>query len=372
MLSKPFNFALVYVVTVFNIMVLASPILALAVPFISFENNSIILGNGIYEKIKYSFFILAFVVSFLMLIYLVLDFILGFSVRASLKKCTRYEKIKDYDFLSDIFDQVKNKFGQKYVKLYVKDSDEINAFAVSSMRSRAVVLTKGLINHYLVQCDDPKMFLYALRSVISHEMSHLVNKDFLPTFLIIANQRITNFASTIIYLLFSVTLRFMRRLPFGGWASSRIASDSYMVINFVITSFNRLVVYNIYEFLRRFVSRSVEYRCDRQAAKAFGGKNMALALSMMGASGYFTLFSTHPSTKRRINKVKKVKITDRVVQPNFIDILSNYFSLMMLVVICLYFAKQAHIDFMVRKYIENHEVINRKFSALLNLLNKFF
>lgn len=60
------------------------------------------------------------------------------------------------------------------------------------------------------------------------------------------------------------------------------------------------------------------------------------------------------------------------MNPSFFDILSNYFSLMMLVVICLYFAKQAHVDLMVRKYIENHEMINRKISHLWNLVNKFF
>lgn len=312
MFSKPLNFALVYIVTVFNVMILASPVIAAAMPFISFKNNIISIDYSIYAKIKFAFFILAFVVSFLMLLYLFFDFLFGFSLRASLKNCVRYEKIKDYDFLTDLFDQVKNKFGQKSVKLYIKDSDEINAFAVSSMGSRAVVLTKGLINHYLVECDDPKMFLYALRSVLSHEMSHLINKDFLPTFLIITNQKITNLTSSILHSIFSIFLKIVRFLPLESGASSRIMSNTYIVINYVVTFFNRFVVYNVYNFLRRFISRSIEYRCDRQAAKAFGGQNMALALSLMGEGGYFTLFSTHPSTTRRIKKVENVKIQDSV------------------------------------------------------------
>jgi Zn-dependent protease with chaperone function len=354
MFSKPFSFALVYIVTVFNIAILASPIIALTLPFISFKGNIIAMDYGIFTKIKFAFFFLAFAVSFLMLVYLVIDFLIGFSMRSSLKNCARYEKFKDYDFLTDLFDQTKNKFGQKSVKLYIKDSDEINAFAVGSMGRKAVVLTKGLINHYLLQCDDPKMFLYALRSVIAHEMSHLINKDFLPTFLIITNQKITNFVSTILHFSFYFVLRIWRMLPFSSGASTRLMSDSYSIINFIVTAFNRFVVYNLYDFLRRFISRSIEYRCDRQAGKAFGGKNMALALSMMGEGGYFTLFSTHPSTTRRIKKVENVKIQDRVVHPSFIDILSNYFSLMMLVVICLYFAKQAHVDLMVREYLRMH------------------
>jgi Zn-dependent protease with chaperone function len=215
MFSKPINFALVYIVTVFNIVILSSPLVAASIPFISFKDNIVTMDYGIYMKIKFIFFVLAFTVSFLMLLYLVLDFLIGFSMRSSLKNCTRYEKIKDYDFLADLFDQVKNKFSQRSVKLYIKNSDEINAFAVSSMGSRAIVLTRGLINHYLVECDDPKMFLYALRSVLSHEMSHLVNKDFLPTFLIIANQKVTNFTSSVLHIFFSFGVRAARFLPLG-------------------------------------------------------------------------------------------------------------------------------------------------------------
>lgn len=372
MFSKPFSLILVYVVTIFNVVVLASPVLAAAMPFIHFRNNVISMDQNVYENIRFSFLLLAFVVSFLMLFYLFLDFLFGFSVRSSLKGCVRYEKIKDYDFLTEIFDQVKNKFGEKGVKLYIKDSDEINAFAISSLGARAIVLTRGLINHYLVECPDPKMFLYALRSVVGHEMSHLINKDFLPAFLIITNQKITNFVSGILHMIFILGTRILSMIPFGGRTSARVMSDTYSVLNFFLTAFNRFVVYNLYELLRRFVSRSIEYRCDRQSAKAFGGQNMALALSMLGESGYFTLFSTHPGSKTRMRKVENIKISDAVVRPGFFDSVANYFSLMFLVVICLYFAKQAHIEFYLREYLHNHEVINRKLSALWHLVSRFF
>lgn len=372
MFSKPFSLVLVYIVTIFNVVVLASPVLAMAAPFIQFKDHVFSLNYSTYENIKFAFLFLAFLVSFLMLVYLVFDFLFGFSVRAALKGCTRYEKIKDYDFLTDLFDQVKNKFGEKGVKLYIKNSDEVNAFAVSSLGSRSIVLTRGLINHYLVECPDPKMFLYALRSVIGHEMSHLVNKDFLPTFLIITNQKITNFVSGIVYIVFSFAIRAANMVPFGGNMSARMMSNTYMALNFVITAFNRFIVYNIYEMLRRFVSRSIEFRCDRQSAKAFGGQNMALALSMLGESGYFTLFSTHPKTKSRMKKVEGIKISDSVVKPGFFDSLANYFSLMFLVIICLYFAKQAHVDLMVRAYIRDHETIHRKLSMLWQLVSRLF
>lgn len=372
MFSKPFSLILVYIVTIFNVVILASPVLAIALPFISFKHNAISMDYGTYEKIHFAFLFLIFLVSFLMLAYLVLDFLFGFSVRTTLKGCVRYEKIKDYDFLTDLFDQVKNKFDERGVKLYIKSSDEINAFAVSSLGSRAIVLTSGLINHYLAECHDPKMFLYALRSVIGHEMSHLVNKDFLPSFLIITNQKITNFVSNVLRAGFWFGIRAIDMIPYGGRSASRMISAVYAVLNFIITAFNRFVVYNTYEMLRRFISRSIEFRCDRQSAKAFGGQGMALALSMLGENGYFTLFSTHPKTKARIKKVENVKMQDSVVHPRLSDALANYFSLMFLVIICLYFAKQAHIDLLVREYIRSHELINRKLSLLWHLISKFF
>lgn len=372
MFAKPLSLILVYVITIFNIVLLITPFMAAMAPFVTVESRTIIIEDNIYQYLKYFFFLLCFFVSFLMLFYLLIDFIFGFSVRSSLKGCLRYEKVKDYDFLTELFDQTKNKFGERNVKLYIKNSDEVNAYAVSSLGKKSIVLTRGLINHYLSECKESKDFLYALRSIIGHEMSHLVNKDFLPAFLIMTNQKVTNFVSHILYLIFNVGIIAMNRLPVAGRISARFMGTVYSALNFVITLFNRLVVYNIYEFMRRFISRSIEYRCDRQSAKAFGGKNMEVALSMLGASGYFTLFSTHPRTKSRMNKVKNIKINDSVIRAGFFDSLANYFALMFLVVICLYFAKQAKIDVYVRMYLEDHEAIHQKISVIWHLISRFF
>lgn len=363
MFSKPINLILVYVITVINIVVLASPFMAAMIPFFNFGTHS----SGILDKIKIVFFLLFFLVSFLMLFYLFLDFLFGFSVRSSLKNCSRFERIKDYDFLSDIFDQVKTRFGERAVHLYIKNSDEINAFAVSSFNKKAIVLTHGLIKHYLVECPDPKRFLNAIRSIMGHEMSHLVNKDFLPGFLIITNQKVTNFVSWILNTIFSLISRILFFIP-GARRCGIFMNDIYSVCRFILTSFNRFVVYNIYEFLRRFVSRAIEFRCDRQSALAFGGHNMALALSMLGKGGYFTLFSTHPGTARRISKVQNVKMIDSTIGARFVDSIANYFSIMFLMIICLYFAKEAGVDLMVRAYLQNHETINRKLMMLWGLV----
>ncbi|MBM5783047.1 MAG: hypothetical protein FJ368_06495, partial [Pelagibacterales bacterium] len=259
MFAKPISLILVYIVTIINIFVIFSPFLALVIPFVDVQNSTIVLNSGLYQKIKFAACFVLFLTSFLMLIYLMLDLLFGFSVRSSLKNCIRHEKLKDYDFLSGVFDQVKNKFGEKSVRLYVKNSNEINAYAVSSFGTKAIVLTSGLINHYLMQCQDAKKFLYMLRSIMGHEMSHLINKDFLPTFLIITNQKVTNFISSFIKIIFIFISRILSLMPYGGRTSSSLMIDVYNISSYFLTAFNRFIVYGIYEFLRRFIGRNIEY-----------------------------------------------------------------------------------------------------------------
>jgi len=372
MLSKPFSMVLVFMVSIANMVVLLTPFLAILITFIDIDGNIISIDSGIFDKVELVFFMTVFLISLFMLLYLLVDYLFGFSLKSSLKNCVRYEKVKDCDFLTDLFDQIKAKFGCRSVKLYIKNSEEINAYAVSSLGTRCIVLTRGIISHYSNSCDDPKDFLYALRSIMGHEMSHLVNKDFLPTLIIIANQKVTNFISKIMRFIFSVVIRVSMFFPFAGRMMARISHDGFLLIDRLVTFFNRVVVYNIYEFLRKFISRSIEYRCDIQSSKAFGGRNMALALAMLGGGGYFTLFSTHPRTEARIKKVKDISISGSIVRPRLFDSLANYFSLMLIVTICLYFAKQAQIDLYIRYYIKEHEYIHSKLSSLWHLVVQYF
>lgn len=371
MFAKPFNLILVYIVTVFNMTILACPLIALIIPFLDKSSLTINISNSLFIKIKLAIFIILFLVSFFMLCYFLLDLIFGFAVRSSLKNCKRFEKYKEYDFLSNIFEEVKEKFNEKTVKLYIKNSDEVNAYAVASFGRKAMVLTSGMINHYLNQSENPKEFLFSIRSIMGHEMSHLINKDFLPTYLIIANQRATNFVSSLLNIFFNFAARFSAMIPYGGRFGAELMFITYNILHFFFSFFNRFIVFTIYEFLRKFVSRSLEYRCDRQSARAFGGKNMAFALSFLGKSGYFTLFSTHPATQKRIKKVQKIELDDSIIRPNFADSFSNYLSMMFLLITSIVFAKKAGVDLLVRSYIRDHEAIHQQIRTLYNLIRGF-
>lgn len=338
-------------------------------PFMDIEGDKIIVAKYIAFSPKIALFALIFIVSFLMLCYLFLDFIFGFSVNSALKGCKRYEKIKGYEFLQGIFEEVKFKFSCPSAKLYIKDSEEINAFAVGGMSKKAITLTSGLINHYAVNIEDNQQFLSAIRGILGHEMSHLINKDFLPGLLIIINQKVTNFVSGILMLFFRFIIQSASYVHIRNQRMVAIIFTVYNITNWVLTSFNRIVVYRLYEFFRNLFGRAIEYRCDRQSAKAFGGINMAFALSILGKSGYFTLFSTHPATQRRMRKVEVVEEKNAIIRASFVSQISNFASIMILPLICYYAANLSKIDQLIEYYAYyNYPDFYTGFSKLLSLI----
>ena len=354
MLSKPLSLALVYVLTVANFLVLSLPFLMAIFPFMKVADEQIIVNSQISFDPKMAFFLLVFLISSLMLFYLFIDFLFGLSVRSALQGCKRYDRLKNYHFLDEIFKQVQVKFAAKNTKLYIKNSDEINAFAIGGIGNKAIVLTKGLIEHYAKNTEDNQQFLLALRSILGHEMSHLVNKDFLPGLIVIVNQKVTNFISGILMLLFKIAIQTTTFFRVQNQRMAAIILSIYNITDWILTFFNRHIVYNLYQFVRNFVSRSVEYRCDKQSAKAFGGMNMAFALSLLGKSGYFTLFSTHPATQRRIHKVEVVEEKNAIIRASILTRISNFIAILILPCICLYAAHLATLDDMVKIYLHNN------------------
>lgn len=374
MLAKPINLMMVFIVTAFNLIILALPIIAIISPYIEFGHNLsyIQLDARLYESAKSAIFFLFFMASLFMLVYLFFDFIFGFSVRTSIRGCAEYKKIKDYEFLDDVFMQVQEKFKRKDVKLLIKKSDEINAFALGGIRTSYIVIAEGLINHYLTKSHNMDDFLLAIRSVMGHEMSHIINKDYLPTYLIITNQKITNFLSNSIYFIFTIIARGVANIPYGGVQTSRMVYGTYTIFHFLLTVFNRIIVYNVYEFVRRFISRSIEYRCDKQSSQAFGGMNMSLALSMLGKRGYFTLFSTHPATQSRINKASKIEENNKLIKPSLINHIANTASFILLISLCIYFAILSQVNLMIDSYIQNHEEVNKYIDYIISIVKNLF
>lgn len=333
------------------------------------EGKMIRVNQYLIFNPKQALMFLIFLISCLMLTYLLFDLIFGFSIRSLLKDCTRYDKNNDYQFLGKIFDQAKDKFAVSNVKLYIKNSPEINAFAIGSLGKKAIVITHGLVNHYLQNSASQEEFLAAIRSILGHEMSHLINKDSFPGIIITVNQKVTDLVSGIFKRLFLLINRVMLIFMIQERYSNYLINTIYTLTNYILTLFNSYIVYNVYNFLRKFANRANEYRADRQSAQAFGGNNMANALSMLGKSGYFTLFSTHPATIKRIEKVQNIESQSGIITPSILNLIFYYLSLFLLLLICIFCAKLSRTDFLIEKYlINNHQMIYEKLTQFWVLI----
>jgi len=278
------------------------------------------------------------------------DFLFGFSSRHFLKNTREYTKLKDYDILEGIFEDIKLQFNNHNVKLLISSSDEANAFAIGNMRKQYIVLTKGLITTYLIQMKGKEYFLNSIKCIMGHEMSHLINKDYLPALLLQVNEDATKFVSKIIFVFFDIFINILQYIPLVGRAAAGIIKNIYNFLDFLISFFYKYVILSVYKFIQLKISREREYRCDIQSAQASGGQFMANALSALGENGYITIFSAHPKTASRIQKVSNIKRIYTIIKPEWGNRLVNFTFVFFMVFLPLLIYKYMDINGLVENY----------------------
>jgi Zn-dependent protease with chaperone function len=356
MFSKPFSLALVYILSIINFSLLLAPFIAIGL-IINYIGEYYIS----FEIVKPWLFLIIFLISCFMLLYMLADFIFGFHVKGLVRMCHDYRVDSVYEIFGKIFNEVQAKYNQKRVELLIMETATANAFAVGSMRKKYIVLTLGLIKQYYEKSGyDEIKFLSAIKGVIAHEMSHLVNKDFLPGLLMTLNKDITFGISRKFAQFLNFLVLLTRPIPVIG-IFTHLFINMFLIIANMAISFYNIFVARIHAFLKAIVSRSIEYRCDRQSAKACGGEAMAYSLSLLpGNSGYSTIFSTHPKTKSRIKKVMKIKqIKGRLGSSLFTDI-ANALAIFVLIWICAFCGNNAQIPQLISLYyFINNNIINK-------------
>lgn len=340
MFTKIFNFICIYFLSIINFFVMLMPITFFLVVGYLIGNKDII------KYIHYLTFLCISIISSLMLLSLFFDLLFNRTVNYFIRNCN---KVKDDDIFYDIFESVKKKFLIGNVDLVIQNSDEINAYAVGGFRKNVVVLTKGLISSYKEKTSDTQEFLICIEGILAHEVSHIVNKDFLPGLLIMVNEKADKILSKILFLIFNIFTRILSLVPYIGVTLSNWIISFYNFLDSSIMFFYNKIFLNIYYFIKLQISRNIEYRADKQGAQTIGGKNMAFALSLLGKSGFFSLFSTHPRTSSRVKSVRSVKIRNYIRPVAFAN-LCMYLSLLFLIFISIYSYQKANLPQLIKDY----------------------
>ena len=244
MFAKIFSFILVYILSILNFIVVLSPLtfLVLGKYFLATSAQDRYIESLIFLSISST--------TALMLLFLFFDFCFSSSVRYYAKRSVLATKDDKYNDISEAFEKVKLKFNRQDIKLYINDSNEVNAYAVGSLRKNIIVITTALLNLYRSETENREQFLKYVEGIMGHEISHIINKDYFTALLLIINERANNFVSGIIQIIFTIFVRIICIIPvIGNYIS--IAIDSlYNFLDFIINFFYKFVILNIYKFIQ--------------------------------------------------------------------------------------------------------------------------
>lgn len=178
--ANPISVMIATIFTFINFLVILLPFHLTLILFIDSQSN-IDLSNNIFIYTMVFMFIFT-------LAYLCLDFYYGFTIKSFIKESRPIDKIPELDFLQKSFDETIKNFHIKNVQFLLKESEEINAFAILSLRKKYVVITTGIIEHILKSYNTNEEQDKAFRGLIAHELSHLLNWDSLPNLILISGQ----------------------------------------------------------------------------------------------------------------------------------------------------------------------------------------
>ena len=213
---------------------------------------------------------------------------------------------KDYPHLHKMVEELAHKIGLPKPALYIVPTETPNAFATGPSHKKAVVAcTEGILK----LLND-----HELKGVLAHELSHVKNRDML----------VTTIAATL-----AAVLSFVARMAL--WTG--MGNDRDRGIHPIAAILMIIVTPIVAVLIQLAISRSREYLADETGAHTLkDGSGLANALNKLEhgckakplkfgnpttsslfivnpftAGGLVSLFSTHPSTQLRVERLKKMK-----------------------------------------------------------------
>jgi heat shock protein HtpX len=196
-------------------------------------------------------------------------------------------------------------------KIYVMESDEINAFACGKDPEHAsICLTTGALE---------KLKRDEIEGVIGHEMSHIRNYDV----------RFATLIAVLVGLAAIVSWMFLRSLRYGSFKSDDRKSGGIMIVMLVIAVVLAIVAPIVTRLVQAAVSRKREFLADASGAQLTrypdglanalekigkaneGNMKVSEAVSHLfisdpSKSSLDSLFATHPPLNQRIKILREM------------------------------------------------------------------
>lgn len=378
---RPINLLLIYSISLIHLSIILIPIGFFALLVLKIISNFTIADIVPYAVNFWGMCI--FFISLFCTSYLFLDFVFGFTIRGLSKGAKNVYSLKRYKDIAEVFDIVKTKFNNNKTDLYISTSNEINAYAIGGLRKSRIIVTDGLIDHIIETSENQEEVKSAIAGIIGHEMSHIINMDFLPGVFLYSIEIAIRYINKIITTGMFILTAGIGFIPIFGWILKYFITIVRKILDFISYSlFYKKIIIPVSFMISRFLSRSVEYRSDMDSARALGGEMIYSGLSKIQSSResvWRSIFSTHPRTKSRMSKVKDVKAENKKIKPSVITDFSNMWSLMMLIFCTFFLAYTYRIDklphYATKVYILTEETVQagkKKFEEYKVIANKVY
>ena len=318
---NPFSVIIATVFTFINFLVILLPFYLLIIPLILQDKEAINFSANMFVYIMIFMFIFT-------IIYLFVDMFFGFTLKNITQDCILIEDDdKDFKLYKQVFNETLEKFDLKNVELLLKSSDEVNAFAIFSFRKKYVIITSAMIDHISNTYSNLEEQKNALRGLIAHELSHLLNWDSLPNIILLSGQNVAYYLSLTLTTIMDFIITIFSYIPVTA-IFALIFRLLFLGLNWALVSFYNFILYPIYLFIERFLGRLVEYRSDYQSAQALSWEPMyacLYSLMMLDGNTYHSNFSTHPNTISRILNIYKAEKSLEIIEASFF---TKYFSIL--------------------------------------------
>ncbi len=321
---NPLSVIIATLFTFINFLVILLPFYLLLIFFMTAaeDTQAVASSNNVFIYTLLFMFMLT-------IIYLYLDLIFGFTVKSIIKDCVDINSLDDTDLHKELFEDVLKEFDMEDVHFLFQANDEINAYAISTLRKEYVIVTTGMLEHIENSFSNPQEQKQALKGMIAHELSHLLNLDSLPNLILLSGQNIANYISKGLNLVLTYIALILSYIP----ATAIFALIFTVIFNLLTKGLDMVYIYILhpsYLFIERFLGRLNEYRSDYQSAEALSWKPIYFCLSSLiklSGNTYHSNFSTHPNTISRMLLIYKVEKTELNITASFF---SKYFSLLLL------------------------------------------